>query len=60
MSRPWHIYVVPCDLFFIFIFIFIIIKYVISLKLKQTNLFFVLILEYALLFLDDSEDEESK
>ena len=60
MSRPWHIYVVPCDLFFILIFIFIIIKYVISLKLKQTNLFFVLILEYALLFLDDSEDEESK
>ena len=46
-----------CDIFFIFSLIFIVIIYISS--LKQTQLFFVLFLEYLLSFLDDSVNEFS-
>ena len=42
-----------CDLLLFFIFIFIIVNHILS--LKQTHF-----LEYALLFLNDNEDEESE
>ena len=46
------------DLFFIFNLIFIVINHKTS--FKQMYLFFVHVLEYLLLFLDDNVDEESK
>ena len=47
-----------CDLFFISNLIFIPINHILS--LKETQLIFVHFLEYLLLFLDDSVDEESE
>ena len=47
-----------CDLFFISSLIFIPIIYI--LLLKETQLIFVHLLEYLLLFLDDTVDEESE
>ena len=47
-----------CDLFFISSLIFIPINHILS--LKETQLIFVHFLEYLLLFLDDSVDEESE
>ena len=47
-----------CDLFFISSLIFIPINYI--LLLKETQLIFVHFLEYLLLFLDDTVDEESE
>ena len=47
-----------CDLFFIFSLIFIVINHIIS--IKQTYLFFVRLLEYLLLILDDNVHEENE
>ena len=47
-----------CDLFFISSLIFIPINHILS--LKETQLIFVHFLEYLLLFLDDTVDEESE
>ena len=47
-----------CDLVLIFSLIFIVINHITS--LKQTHLFFVHLLEYLLLPLDDNVDEASK
>ena len=58
MSSIWFIYVVLCDLFFIFKIIFTVINHITS--FKQTYLFFEHFLEYLLLFLDDNMDEQSE
>ena len=58
MSKPRLIYVVFCDVLFIFSFIFIAIHHIAL--LKQTYLFFVNFLEYFLSLLDEKVDEESK
>ena len=58
MFRPRLIYVVICEVLFIFSFIFIAIHYIAL--LKQTHLFFVIFLEYFLSLLDEKVDEESK
>ena len=46
-----------CDLFFIFDLILIVINYITSLK-QMHLLFFVHILDYLLLFMEDNVDEE--
>ena len=59
MSRLMPVYVVYCDLLFIFNIIFIAITHITL--LKETHLFFfVHFLEYLLSFLDDKKDQESK
>ena len=58
MSSPRAIYVVLCNLFFIFSLIFIVINHIAS--SKQMYLFFVQFLEYLLLFEDENVDEESQ
>ena len=58
MSSPRAIYVVLCNLFFIFSLIFIVINHIAS--FKQMYLFFVQFLEYLLLFEDENVDEESQ
>ena len=56
MTGPSSIYVILCDLFFIFTHIFIIINH----TLKQTHLFLAHFLGYLKLVLDDNVDEKSK
>ena len=58
MSSPKSIYVYLYNLFSIFRLIFIVINHLMS--LKQAHLFFVHILQYLLLFLNDNVDEESE
>ena len=47
-----------CDLLLIFTLVFIVINRIMS--LKQTHWFFLQVLEYLLLFLDDNLDEENE
>ena len=47
-----------CDLLLIFTIVFIVINHIMS--LKQTHWFFLEVLEYLLLFLDDNMDEENE
>ena len=59
ISRPRPVYVVSCDLLFIFSIIFNAITHITS--LKETHLFlFVHFFEYLLSFLDDKVHQESK
>ena len=58
MSRPRSIYAYLCDLVSIFSLIFNGIYHITW--LKQTHLFFVHLLDYPLLFLDDKVDGESE
>ena len=58
MSMLRLIYVLYCNLLFIFSLIFVVINHTTS--LEQTHLFFVRFLEYLLLLLDDNADEESE